>query len=182
MANTRAMTELQVRTFWIWYASAFNGTQGKRSFEKTAERSGLEIKLIRQWHRELAWDELAKEKDAAVGSKIEKEVIREIVGDIKAAIGRQRKIVNQLLDAVLTAIEQGELSIASMKISDVVKLMEFEQQFIYGADTGKAQGNLLTVVLQSMPSDERTKFHERIERARDAGLLRFEPVGSPGRN
>jgi hypothetical protein len=174
------MNEVQVRAFWIWYASAYNGAFGKRCITKAAERSGHGIKLLTAWHEQFGWAKLAAKYDNAVNSKLETKIVKEIVDDINAVRARQKKLVNMLFEKLIAAVEASDL--ANAKITDIVKLMEFEQQFLYDTNHETRGINLLAIVLQSMPSEKRTEFNEYVERARDAGELRFEPLGSPGRN
>jgi hypothetical protein len=75
------------------------------------------------------------------------------------------------------------MSDEDMKPSDLIKLMEFETQFMLEDERGvRPAGNHLAVILQMMPPEARTEFNAAFERARDAGQLRLAGVGLPGRN
>lgn len=175
-----AMNEVQVRAFWKWYVSAYNGSFGERNFKKAAETSGHNEKELSLWHKKFSWNELAAKYDSAVNAKLETKIVQEIVDDIGAARARQKKLVNMLFEKIVAAIEAADFM--NVKVSDIVRLMEFEQQFLYDTNRETQGVNLLAIVLQSMPSEKRTEFNEYVERARDAGVLRFEPLGSSGRN
>lgn len=172
------MTPLQLAAFWVWYRS-FNGGR-KRSIRLTSERIGIAHETIRLWHRLFGWDDLAVKQDAEVNSLLNKRAVEEIVRTFDAALERQRAIVTALYRRFEEVIPT--LPADQFRVADLIKLMEFETQFIFDEDRGKEKGSLLGAVLAIMPPEERTKFHGFIERARDSGRLQLARVGSPSRN
>lgn len=176
---TQGMNPFQISAFWIWYKSA-NG-DGRRSFARTSERCGVTRYQVTEWHKEFKWDSLAKEKDETLAQKAEKIIEDEILATYKEAQERQRKIISKLYAKFNRAIEK--MDPAYMRPADLIKLMEFETQFMFEDERGvRPQGNMLSVVLQMMPAEARTEFNAALERARDAGQLQLTPVGLPGRN
>ena len=173
------MNQAQITAFWIWYKSA-NG-DGHRSMVKTAERCGVARATVSNWHKDFNWEELAQEKDLQFGKSLEQEVEAEIIDDFKLAQQRQRKMIGRIYAKFQAAIDK--IPASSLKLADLIKLMEFEAQYGFpGEGVNATQGNMLAAVLQAMSSPQRTEFNATVERLRDAGQLRFDPVGSAGRN
>ena len=173
------MNPFQTSTFWIWYKSANGDT--RRSFTRTSERCGMSVKTISEWHKEFNWDLLAAEKDETLSRREDKIAEAAILGTFKEAQDRQRKIVTDLYERFQKTI--AKMPPSSFRVADLLKLMEYETQFMFEDERGvRPQGNLLQVVLQMMPAEARTEFNAAFERARDTGQLQLTPVGLPGRN
>jgi hypothetical protein len=174
----KPMTPMQTATFWVWFKS-YNGGKS-RSCERTAALVGVSRGTVEKWRDDFEWEKIAAEKDAELGHTIERVVVRDIIRTYEEALERQRKIVSALYDRFMAIIP--DLPADQIKVSDLIRLMEFETQYVFDEDRGQPKGNLLGVVLGMMPPEERAKFHGAIERARDSGRLQLAPVGSPSRN
>lgn len=173
------MNEVQVIAFWVWYKTGFNGN-GIRSFSKAAKVLRKSPNTLKEWHDKFDWAGLAEREDNKINRKIEREVEREIVRDYKDALDRQRKIITLLYEQFVKHIKK--ISAKSLKVIDLIKLMEFETNYVFDEDRGQPKGNLLSVVLQMMPAEDRTKFYATVERAKDAGAIQLAPMGPPRSN
>ncbi len=174
------MNEVQVIAFWVWYKTGFNGN-GERSFLRAGKVLKKGANTLKYWHDKFDWAGLAEREDAKINRNIEREVEREIVRDYKDALGRQRKIITLLYNRFEKLVEN--IPAANLRVADLIKLMEYENNDIYNReDRGQPKGNLLGVVLQMMPAEDRTKFNAAVERAKDAGAIQLEPMGHPRSN
>jgi len=177
--NYQGMNQVQVIAFWVWYKLGFNG-DGRRSFKSTAERLGQTAQTISEWHGAFDWDRLAAEEDSKINRRLEKEVQRDVVQTFKQALERQQDLIALLFERFKKLIPS--LPVSCLKIADMIKLMEYETTYVFDEDRGQNKGNMLALVLQMMPPEDRTKFNAAIERARDAGAFPVERMGSIGRN
>lgn len=173
------MTQVQVIAFWIWWRSGYNG-HGQRSFKIVAEKLKLSQNTVSEWHKKFNWEALAEREDLKTNREIEKEVKREIIQNFQQALDRQRDIISLIYKRFKDLIE--DIPVASLKLSDLIKLMEFETNYVWDQDRGQPKGNVLSVVLQMMSPEERTKFNAAIERARDAGVIPVGRLGHPSSN
>lgn len=176
----RAMNEYQIKIFWVWYCSAYNGTQGKRSFAKAAERSGIDEKIIRDWHKKFDWDKRAEEQDQKLYTKTAHKVLIESANDLQSAKERQKRFIDKIFDELFMLIQKAPAEF--LKRIDIIKLMEHELALHGEGAVQSSEKGLLTIVLQNMKPESRQDFNAAIERARDTGALRLNPVGSPERN
>lgn len=177
--NYQGMNEVQVIAFWVWYKLGFNG-DGRRSFAATAERISRPAQTISEWHKGFNWDKLAAEEDAKINRRLEREVQRDVVKTFKDALVRQQELIALLFARFKKLIP--DLPANSLRVSDMIKLMEYETTYVFDEDRGKDKGNMLAVILQMMPPEDRTRFNATIERARDGGMVPLERLGPIGRN
>jgi len=177
--NYQGMNEVQVIAFWVWYKLGFNG-DGRRSFQAVAERLDRPAAAISEWHKAFNWDKLAAEEDSKINRRLEREVQRDVVKTFKEALLRQQELIALLIKRFKELIPI--LPAGSLRSSDMIKLMEYETTYVFDEDRGASKGNMLALVLQTMPPEDRIKFNAAIERARDTGMFPSERLGSIGRN
>jgi len=173
------MNEMQHIAFWVWWETGFNG-HGERSFQRAAEQTGFSLNTLKKWHKEFHWDKIAAEKDAKTNRKFEQVVIGKIVKTFEEALDRQRGLIAAVYREFRGRLER--MPSSNFKIADLVRLMEYETGWVFDEERGAAKENSLAIVLQMMPPEQRTEFNAVIERARDAGAIPFERMGSPSSN
>ena len=174
------MNEMQHIAFWAWWETGFNG-HGERSFKKAAEKLGFSPATLSEWHKQFHWETIAAEKDAKTNRKMERVVIEKIVKTFEQALDRQRSIISEIYKEFLKTLHF--IPSDKWKVSDIVKLMEYETGWVFNEErAGAAKQNGLAIVLQMMTPEQRTGFNAVVERARDAGAIPFERMGSPSSN
>jgi len=174
------MNEMQHIAFWAWWETGFNG-HGDRSFKKAADKLGFSPATLSEWHKQFHWDKIAAERDAKINRKFEQVVIGKIVKTFEEALDRQRGLIAAVYDEFLFRLKL--MPSSNFKIADLVRLMEYETGWVFNEErAGAAKQNGLAIVLQMMTPEQRTGFNAVVERARDAGAIPFERMGSPSSN